>query len=385
MMGEWIRRWRWPALVSAILLAGLAWSFWPEAARVDLGEISRGPLAIGVTDDGVTRAKDVFVVSAPITGYMSRIELEPGDKVERGTVITRMQGLPSTPLDPRTRAGLERSLASARAAEQAAVLSADQAKRDLAREEKLAKRGFVASSRLEQSRTAVARGEAAVRQARGEVQRISALLVPATGQISGKAIAVHAPATGSVLTVTSESEGVIAEGTPLVEIGNPQAIEAVVDLLSREAVRVKPGDPVEVTQWGGDRPLTGRVDRIEPFGRLKISALGIEEQRVNVIIAFDAASASQAARLGHGYQFDATIQLWRKPDALRVPVIALFRGEDRGWRVFVVDHGRARERAVKIGHIGDEFAEVLDGVSEGDKVILNPGGKLRDGSRTVGR
>jgi HlyD family secretion protein len=151
--------------------------------------------------------------------------------------------------------------------------------------------------------------------------------------------------------------------------------------LSREAVRVRPGYPVEFSQWGGDAPLRGTVTRVEPAGTLKVSALGIEEQRVNVIVDFDAESSSAAARLGHGYQVDATIRLWSRKDALRVPIGALFRAPDGGWRVFVVEAGRARERAVRIGKINTEYGEVVSGLAEGNRVILNPGNGIEDGGR----
>ena len=158
-------------------------------------------------------------------------------------------------------------------------------------------------------------------------------------------------------------------------------IEAVVDLLSREAARVKPGDQVLITQWGGDEPISGHVTRVEPYGRLKISALGIEEQRVNVIVGFDPEEAGKVARLGHGYQVDATVVLWSKKDALRVPIGALFRGADGDWRVFALRRSRAMEQTVKLGHINDEFGEVLEGLSDGEVVVLNPGGSLVDRSR----
>lgn len=385
MMMAMFVRWRWAILVAALLLAGLGYAFWPASTPVDLGKVSRGPMREGVTDDGVTRASDVFTVSAPVTGFLSRIELEPGDAIAKGTLITRMTGRPSSPLDRRSQDELRGALAAARAAEAGAEASLGQARRDLVRAAELSRRGFLASAQLEAARTSVAMGEAALRQSRAEASRISALLAQPSGAANGAPIAVRAPASGSVLTVIKESEGVIAEGTPLMEIGDPKGIEAVVDLLSREAVRVKPGDPVEITQWGGSRPLTGKVERVEPFGRLKISALGIEEQRVNVIIAFDRDAAAQAVRLGHGYQIDATIVLWRKDDALRVPIGALFRGRDRGWRVFVAKAGRARERSVKLGHINDEYGEVLSGLGEGEAVVLNPGNALRDKSRIKAR
>ena len=320
-----------------------------------------------------------------MTGYLSRIELEPGDDVGPGTLITRMTGRPATPLDARSTQELRAALAASRAAEASANATLGQARRDLARAEELSKEGFVARAQLEEDRTRVATGKASLQQSRAEVSRIRALLAQPTGTGSGSAVAVRAPSGGSVLTVINESEGVITEGTPLVTIGDSSRIEVVVDLLSREAVRVKEGDRVEISQWGGPRPIPARVKRIEPFGRLKISALGIEEQRVNVIVDFTAEAAKQAARLGHGYQVDATVILWHAKDALRLPIGALFRGSEGGWQVFVAGSGSAELRAVKVGHINDEFAEVLDGLAKNETVVLNPGNALSDGMRIAPR
>ncbi len=385
MIWEKVKHWRWALLTAAIVLLGLAYAFWPTSTAVDTGQVSVGPMSVGVTDDGVTRAEEYYVVSAPVTGYLSRIELEAGDRIAEGTLITRMSGRPATPLDARTRQELRGALASAQAASKSAEASLTQARNDLARAEELADRGFLSTAQLEAARTRAATGQAALSQSRAEVARIRAMLTQPGGTGSGTPVPVRAPTGGSVLSRIVESEGVVAEGTPLMTIGDPSRIEMVVDLLSREAVRVKPGDRVEVTQWGGPDPLVGEVERIEPFGRLKISALGIEEQRVNVIIDFTGEAKKQAARLGHGYQIDATIILWSKPDALRVPIGALFRGDDSGWRVFVVDGGRARERAVTIDHMNDAFAEVIEGLSEGENVVLNPGNSLEDGARIYSR
>lgn len=382
-MMDRIRRWRWAIAVAALVLLGLAWAFWPEPLAVDAGMVSRGPMSVGVTDDGVTRAEEYYVISAPVTGYLSRIELEAGDRVAKGTLITRMTGRPSTPLDPRSRQELQGALAAARAAESNAAVSLMQAQRDRARAEEIAKRGFLSRAQLEAARTSADTAQATLQHSRAEVRRIKALLTQPGGPAAGASVPVRAPIGGSVLSVITESAGVIAEGTPLMTVGNPGEIEAVVDLLSREAVRVKPGDRVEFTQWGGPEPLIGHVERVEPFGRLKISALGIEEQRVNVIISFD--DRRQAARLGHGYQIDATIVTWSEANALRVPVGALFRGPDGGWRAFVVKDGRAWERAVKIGHINDEYGEVLGGIAEGEEIVLNPGSSMRDGVRVTRR
>jgi len=378
-MAAFIKKWRWALLIGAVVFLGLAFALWPEAAAVDTGKVSRGPMEVGITDDGVTRAEEYYVVSAPVTGYLSRIELEAGDEISRGQLITYMQGRPSTPLDPKTEAELRAALAASKAAESAAGAELSQARRDLARDQQLADRSFLPKAQLEASQTRVTTGQATLSQTRAEAARIRAELGKSTGRPAGQPVPVRAPAGGSVLSVITESEGVIAEGTPLMTIGDPLAIEVVIDLLSRDAVKVKPGDRVEILQWGGPTPIPAHVKRIEPFGKLKISALGIEEQRVNVIIGFD--DPAQAARLGHGYQVDADIILWSKKDALRVPIGALFRGEDRGWRVFVDDGGRARERAVKIDHVNDEFAEVLDGLSESESVVLNPARSLSDGAR----
>lgn len=384
-MMEQIKRWRWAILMAALLILGLLYSLWPEAVAVDTETVSRGEMAVGITDDGVTRAEEYYVVSAPVTGYLSRIELEPGDAVSRGALITRMTGRPSSPLDQRTRDETRGALAAARAAESGASAAYQQSQRDLERAEAVFERGFLPKAQLEAARTRVATDRAAQLQARAEIARLQAMLANPSGAGSGGPVSVRAPASGELLSVINESEGVIAEGTPLVTIGNPDTIEVVVDLLSREAVRVKPGDRVQITQWGGPDPLIGTVERIEPFGELRISALGIEEQRVNVIIGFAAGSAAQGARLGHGYQIDATIELWRDKDALRLPIGSLFRGPNGEWQVFAVERGRARVKTVELGQINDEHAQLLSGLEEDATVIINPGSMIEDGMRVTPR
>lgn len=295
-----------------------------------------------------------------------------------------MTGRPASPLDPRSQSELKASLSSAVAAAQGAATSLAQARNDLARAEALFVRGFLPKAQLEAARTRVSAGEAALAQTQGEAARLRAALSQPSDR-QGGGVPVRAPATGSVLSVITESEGMIAEGTPLLSIGDPHRIELVVDLLSREAVRVKSGDRVEVTQWGGAEPLIGHVERVEPFGRLKVSALGIEEQRVNVIVRFDDLSTKEAARLGHGYQVDAMIVRWSRPDALRVPIGALFRGPDGGWRVFVIAGGRAQERRIATGHMNDLFGEVRSGLRDGEIVAINPPGSLDDGDTATSR
>ncbi len=246
-MMERLIRWRWAILIALLLIAGLIYSLWPEALAVDTDTVSRGEMSVGITDDGVTRADEYYVVSAPVTGYLSRIELEPGDTVTRGTLITRMTGRPSSPLDQRTRDEMRNALAAAIAAERGARAALEQSERDLERAEALSDRGFLPKAQLEAARTLVVTNRFADQQARADIARIRAMLGNPSGEGSGGNVTVRAPASGEVLSVINESEGVIAEGTPLVTVGNPDTIEVVVDLLSREAVRVKPGDRVEIT------------------------------------------------------------------------------------------------------------------------------------------
>lgn len=384
-MGAMIKRWRWALLIAGALLVGLLFAFWPRAVLVDAAQVSTGRMVAGITDDGQTRAEDLYVVSAPVTGYLERIELEAGDSVTRGALITRMKGRPSTPLDARSQAELAAAANAARAAEGGAQAALAQSWRDLQRAQQLARYGFLPRAQLEAARTRVAADRAVLAQAQAEVRRIAAQRAAPSGLASGIPVPVRAPASGSVLSVLKESEGVVLEGAPIMTIGNPDRIEGVVDLLSREAVRVKPGDAVEITQWGGAQALRGFVKRIEPFGRLKVSALGIEEQRVNVIIGFAPESLPQAARLGHGYQFDATFVLWSRSDALRIPIGAMFRGTDGAWHAFEIVGGRARDRVLKIGRINDEWGEVLGGLTDKATVVVNPPATLADRARVKAR
>ena len=387
-MWDRIKNWRWAIIITALLVSGLAYSFWPEAEAVDLGTVSEGPMEVGLTDDGVTRVHDLYTVTAPVTGYVTRIELDPGDEVVAGqTVIARMSGIPSTPLDRRTRLEIGNAIAASRAGEASAAATLRLAKADLERAEALAERGFLPRSDLDARRAAAATASSELARIRAETKRLQSQLSEpaASGLPSGGTVAVRSPESGVLLRRLVESEGVVAQGTALVEIGDPARIEVVADLLSREAAQIKPGDAVKITRWGGEDALPGRVRRIEPFGRLKISALGIEEQRVNVIIDFAPDAARQIAPLGHGYQIDATVILWREDAVVRVPVGALFRGSEGGWQVFVEADGRARRRDVAIGHLNDDFAEVRDGLKVGERVVLNPSGNIEDGTRVSPR
>ncbi|MEY3267869.1 MAG: hypothetical protein RL480_629 [Pseudomonadota bacterium] len=380
-MGAFLKRWRWAVLLLAALAGGLLFAFWPQPLPVDAAPVIRGPMLVGITDDGITRVRRLHIVSAPITGYLEPIMLEAGDTVARGRLITHMHGLPSQPMDPNSQRQARAALVAARANADGAGAALAQAERDRARAEALAKRGFMARAQLEAVRTRAATAAAALAQGQAEIERLRAQLADPTGAAGRAEVPVRSSASGTVLSVLRQGDSIVPEGTELISIGNPADIEVVVDLLSRDAVRVQPGARVEFSQWGGDTPLIGAVQRIEPLGRLKVSALGIEEQRVNLIIGFAAGAAGQAARLGHGFQLEATVALWQAPAVLRVPIGALFRGNDGGWRVFVIDAGRARARAVQIGHINDEYGEALAGLTAGEKLVLNPGSQIAEGTR----
>jgi HlyD family secretion protein len=384
------------------LLLGLVWLFRPVPVPVDLVAVQRGPLQVSVAGEGQTRVQDVFAVSAPIPGLMRRIELKVGDPVQGGkTVIARIE--PSDPafLDPRSAAearAARDAAAAARSYAQAQVRSAE-AERDFAaleyeRIQILAERGAISKSELDAAnrrmRTAAAAlevAQAGLRMRESEyVQAQARLLAPRGGQrasSAGRSIEVHSPVSGTVLRVATESEGVVQAGAPLVEIGDPAKLEVVVDLLSADAVRVHPGLRVIIEAWGGDHPIEASVRSIEPYGFTKISALGIEEQRVNVIIDL-AEPRERWIRLGHGYRVEPRIVLWEASDVLRIPRAALFRQEDR-WAVFVEDGGRAALRRVEIGHDNGLETEILSGLAPGQRLVLHPSERVTAGARLVAR
>jgi len=381
-------------LLSTVVIGSLiAIALWPTAVPVDMAAASRGPLAVTIDEEGRTRVRDRFVVTAPVAGRVLRIELEPGDRVARGDVVARLQ--PESPplLDARTRAealatvdSTQASLGLARAEEQRARAALAQAQRDLARTRRLTTAGVATPQDLEAreadalvAEEAVNAAAFAVQAASAEVERAQARVgtsVPARG---GGAVVVKSPADGVVLQRLRESESVVPAGEPLIEIGDPAQIEIVTDLLSTDAVRVRPGARAMIEQWGGETALAATVRRIEPAGFTKVSALGVEEQRVNVVLDF-VDGGEECASLGDAYRVETRIVLWEAPNVLKVPTNALFR-DNTQWAVYVVSGGRARRTIVEIGHQTAQEAEVLDGLTEGARVIVHPGDLVRDGAR----
>ena len=392
------RVWRYARIATPIMVIGAlgVMALWPEPLPVDLVQAVRGAMEVTVDEDGETRVQDRFVVSAPVSGRLQRIELDPGDSVEKGrTVVARLTPAEPPLLDPRVRAELTAAIAAAAAgADQAraerdrsnAVL--ERARATFRRQQALLVAGAVSRDELESSQTAVTTAEDALRAATLAVARAdqetraarARLQAPSTG---GRRIDVVAPINGIVLRRLRESEAVVPAGEGLIELGNPDQLEVIADLLSTDAVQVQPGNPVRIEQWGGDTPLHASVRRVEPAGFVKVSALGVEERRVNVVIELDHPAAAARA-LGDRYRVEVRIVVWRADDVLTLPVGALFRrGEE--WAVFVVREGRATLRHVKIGHRNNDAVEILDGLAAGDGVVLHPPDTLVPDAAVVAR
>ncbi len=375
------RRWvPWLALVALLGLIGAG--FWPRPVPVETAPVTRGPLRVYLTEEGKTRIKHRYLVSAPVSGQLRRIALDPGDPVRAGeTVVAVIEPLRPALLDARSR-----ELAAARrsaAAEQVerARAAVRFATNELLRFQRLFAEGTVSIQELELAQW---RAEAAARElgvAEGALREAEAALAEfdTTAAPGRELTEVHAPANGAVLRVLDHSARVVTAGTPLLEIGDPADLEVVIEVLSRDGAALTPGTPVELDQWGGPQPLRARVRRVEPAAFTKISALGVEEQRVNVIA--DLVSPPEERRgLGDGFRVEARIVVWEAEAVLKVPSGALFRrGED--WAAFVVSEGRARLRGIKAGRAGTSEVQVLEGLEAGEEVILHPGNRIRDGQR----
>jgi len=396
-------------LAGCVVLAAagaIAWGLAPRPVSVDARLVGRGRLAVRVTDDGVTRIRERHVVRAPLGGLMARVRLHAGDAVEGDeTVITSIDPPDPALLDPRAEADALARLETAKAVRDLAGTVLDRARvqveytlADLERAKELFPTKAVTHEQLDAAERAwktavddVAEAEQEVHVAEHLVQVMEAALVRSRPQGAGDArsdaverrLDVTAPIDGRVLRVIRESEGRIEAGTELVEVGDPGDVEAVIDLVSEDAVKVEPGDACEITAWGGGTPLAGRVRVVEPRGFTKVSPLGVEEQRVNVIVDLDTVPAERPS-LGDDFRVEAAITIDEAHDAVLVPLAALFR-RGAGEAVFVVADGRARLVPVTIGRRGDHEAEVLAGLSGGEQVIAYPPDTIADGTRIAPR
>lgn len=392
-----MRRKHWIGISLAVLvLAGLlAWAFRPQPIRVEAAEVRTGLFERVVEDDGKTRVRDRYVVSAPLSGRLARVQLKAGDTVKAGAVVAVLWPSAPTMIDARSHRELNERVGAASAAvdqnranvarEEAAL---EKARIDLARLKKLQGEGFLSPSALDQAELAVRVQAKSLEAARFALEGATHDLAQARAALmraqEGAAVrrpesswSITSPVDGRVLRVLQESEAAVTIGTPLVEVANAEDLEVVVDVLSTEATQIAAGAPVRIDAGSG-RVLPGRVRRVEPAAFTKVSALGVEEQRVNVVIDFDGTAASLQG-LGDGYRVDVRIVLVARADVTVVPVAALFR-RDADWAAFVLDGDRARVKTLRIGGRNTQEAWVEEGLAPGDRVVVYPSDSLRDGS-----
>ena len=390
------QRWLVIALFLSLLLGAIVYGFMPRPVRVDTATAERDPFTVTVEAEGRTRVKERYVISAPVAGVARRIDLNVGDYVGKDQVVAWLEPLHSAVLDPRSRAQAEARLAAAQAslrvAEEnasAARAAAEFARADLARLRRLTPDGVVSQERLDQAQTESRRADAALRAAESAVEVARYELQAARSALEYSAarenaadrppelVTLKAPVAGRVLRVHQRSAFVVEPGRPLLEIGDPRDLEIEVDVLSSDAVRIPLAGRVLLYRWGGPEPLEGRVRVVEPVGFTKVSALGVEEQRVLVIV--DIASPRDEWRsLGDGYRVEAAFVLWEDDDVLQVPSSALLRRES-GWAVFVVEQGRARLRPVEVGRRSGLQAQIVARLKAGETVVVHPGDDLADG------
>lgn len=396
---NWLGRGVFWGAIALIAIFAVLTTLREQPVWVDVATVSRQPLEVTIVEEGRTRVQDRFVVSAPVAGYVRRIELQVGDRVAQGELLTRLEPLRSEVLDARSRAEAEAMVAAAQASlaaaeQQVAAAQADQqlAASELKRITQLAEKQLVSQDVLQQTQAAAARTDAALRSARFGVDVARHQLQAARTRVSVSAassgvantelVDIVAPVSGAVLQRLRQSEGVVAPGQSLLELGDPTALEVEVDVQSFDAVRIQPGTEVRLTGWGGE-PLLAIVRTVEPVGFTKVSALGVEEQRVHVVLDITA-PAEQWALLGDGYRVDAHFILWRGEDVLVVPESALFRRGDQHY-VFVVDGDTARERVVETGNSDGFRIAVRSGLEEGEQVVRHPDNSLSSGARVRSR
>ena len=391
--------------IAAVAAAGaLTWAFWPEPVPVDLATVERGPLEVTVSANGVTRIRDTYLVTAPIAGTTTRSPVEVGDEVvAEETVVATIQPAAPALLDARARAQAEAAVSEAEAALRHAITNVSRAEADLAhaqsqfeRTSRLAEQGTIPLRMRDDAALQLRTVETALEAARTDVDRQEATLRRARAQLVGPegeggapapgecCVQIHAPASGSVLSIENVSARLVQAGEPLLTIGRPDELEIEVELLSADAVRIAPGAAAHIARWGGPGELEARVRRIEPSAHTRVSALGIEEQRVRVRLDL---LTPQEERTGLGDNFRVFVRVveWAGEDVLQVPVGALFRlGED--WAVYrKTEDDQAEMVLVEIGRRTALQAEVLSGLEAGDRVVLYPADRIEEGTRIVDR
>ncbi len=380
--------------VGAVVVLAIIYGFLPKPVEIDVAPATRGPLRVTVEEEGRTQVRNRFVVSAPVAGYLRRITLDVGDAVKKGDPVASLEPLGSTVIYPRSRAEAEAAVAASQASydaalerARAATADAEYARDRAARMRKLAADGFVSKDDLDQAESERKKAEAnrlsaeaAAAAAKADLEQAQSVLRYSTAgerKNQQESVNVRTPAGGSVLKLHRRSEGIVSSGERLLDIGDPRDLEVKVEVLSADAVKLRPGTPVLFERWGGGEALEGRVHVVEPAGFTKVSSLGVEEQRVNVLVDITS-PFDHWQQLGDGYRLDATFILWEGKNVLQVPASALFRRGD-GWALFNVEKKRARLRDVVIGRRNGLSAEIIDGIPEGTLVITNPEDRIQDG------
>ncbi len=377
-------------IASLIIIGLLIFGFWPQPVKVEAVAVKRAPMTVTIEEEGRTRVIDRYVISAPVDGVACRVQLNVGDPVSQGEMLLSVSPLKSPVLDPRSLAqararvaAAESSLLAAREQVSAAKAAAQLAVTEEARLKPLLEKNLVARDAYDKAVTAVLTSSAAKRSAdfnvevaKYELEAAKTMLHYADPGVKVERIPVYSPINGRVLKVPHECEGPVRTGDPLLEVGDPTALEVEVDVLSADAVKIKPGMQVLFDRWGGEGLLKGVVRTVEPVGFTKVSALGVEEQRVLVISDFTS-PREKWQRLGDGYRVEARFVLWQEDNVLQVPASSLFRFQD-GWAVFVIDNGRAIRREVKLGQRNGLTAQILDGLKPGEKVINHPGDEIEN-------
>jgi len=397
MKNPWPRRILAGVFVVAAATAGW-WALREQPQQVDTATVVEGPMQVSIREQGITRVREVYAVSTPIAGHLARTALEEGDRVEAGkTVIAAIHPLDPPLIDRRTEAEL---LAARDAARSGVGIAASELRRaetalelaenELARALKLFGPGVISESALQKVTNEVAIQKAAVEASQATVGYRKAELASAEARLlqpdiagqgdSGCCVTIFAPANGTVLQVHAQSEQAVSAGAVVAEVGDTSRLEVVVDVLTEDAVRIMPGTKADIVGWGGDNVLQATVRKIDPAAVTKVSALGIEEQRVNAVLDLDATDQ----RLGHGFRVVAELVIWRSEATPQVPISALFRADDT-WRVFRLADGRLQETPVDIGRMNDATAQVLAGLSVGDVVVVHPSDMLADGSLATKR
>jgi HlyD family secretion protein len=404
MHRNWVKQTLW-TIAAMVAVAGFAWFAWPQPVSVDLASVSKEPMEVTVDDDGKTEVRHVYTVSAPLAGKVLRISRPHGEEefsrhvgdpvTANETVVAVMQPMVPSFVDFRSREETEAAVAAADAAVKYAESEVHRLeaavtfyRAEFERADALVRTRTISAEAHDKAKFDVQNNEASLASARAQVEvwqsvraSLAARLINPSSAINPTdpacCVQLRSPVSGRVLKVVQESEAVVQAGTPLIEVGNPLDLDVVADLLSTDAVQIKPGAPVRIDGWGG-AAIRGRVTRIDPAGFLKVSALGIEEQRVHVTIDF-VDPPETWSRLGHDYRVTVRVTVWNSDRALTVPVGALFRSGER-WAVFVVRDGRAGVTPAEVGHRNNRLAEVVSGLAVGDRVILHPSDRIKEGT-----